>query len=182
MVAFGGIVIAIGWIINSAAGTFDALFRRRVDRNRRRCDLCDLRRQCGQVVPGPPWTRGRLDRRRFRGRRGADGHADPRGHRGAWLCLGVLLVWFGSGRHRLCLGVVDASAVSGRDAERRGPQGHPNNAILFSAGDARDPGVLGPLRHVCACSASGLMATAQIALIARGFMSRTWFFLGSITT
>ena len=45
MVAFGGIMVALGWIVDAAANSLvDALSRRGVRRHRRRRHLCDLRR------------------------------------------------------------------------------------------------------------------------------------------
>ena len=114
MVAFGGILVGIGWIVNSSAGTLAMLYLGAISvRHRRRRRLRNLRWQCGKVVPGPPGARRRADRGGlWRGRR-ADRYPDPRSHRRTWLCGGVLLVRAGPGRRRLCAGVADARAAAG---------------------------------------------------------------------
>src|SRR5271169_4961003 len=73
MVAFGGVTIAIGWIVNSAAVTLATLYLGGgAVRGRRRGDLRDLRRQRRQVVSRPPRARGRPHRCGLWRRCGAD--------------------------------------------------------------------------------------------------------------
>ena len=78
MVAFGGIMIAAGWIVNSKADTLSMLYLGAVlVRHRRRRGLRDGRWAGGEVVPRPPRARRRLDRRRLRRRRRPHGGSDP---------------------------------------------------------------------------------------------------------
>ena len=71
VVAFGGIMIALAWVINAYAGVAaDPLSRRGGRRRRRRFGLRHLCRQRVEVVPGSPRTGRRSHRRRVRrGRR-----------------------------------------------------------------------------------------------------------------
>ena len=102
MVAFGGAMIAIGWIVNSTAAILPMLYLGAVLSGiGRRSDLRDLHRQRGQVVSRPPRARRRPDRRRVRRGSGADRRTDPRGHRRLWLRGSFFLVWAGPGRGRL---------------------------------------------------------------------------------
>ena len=51
VVAFGGIMVALGWVINSSLTSLAMLYLGAVRRrHRRRRGLCDLRRQCGEMV------------------------------------------------------------------------------------------------------------------------------------
>ena len=78
MVAFGGIMVAIGWVINAYATSLgNALSRRRRLRHRRRRGLRHLRRHGGEMVPGSARPRRRSDRSGLWRRRGAHRHSDP---------------------------------------------------------------------------------------------------------
>ena len=50
VVAFGGIVVAVAWALDSFAVASASLRRRRNQRGRRGCCLRHLRRQCAQMV------------------------------------------------------------------------------------------------------------------------------------
>ena len=114
MIAFGGVTVAIAWIINANADTLTALYiGSALVGHRRRRRLCDLRRQCGQVVPRPARPRRRSDRCGFRRGRRPHRHSDPRSDRHLWLSVGVLLVRPRPGRDRFRGGVADAGAAAG---------------------------------------------------------------------
>ena len=149
MVAFGGVLIAAGWIVNSKAETLSMLYLGAV--------LAGIGggavyATCvGQAVkwfPGSSRTCGRSHRRGlWRGRSPHRG-SDPRGDRLQRLPDRVLLVRPGAGRDRLPAGLAVAGAGTGRTRARRRTQGDAVGAQLHAGRGADIAGVLGALRHV----------------------------------
>ena len=126
----------------------DALCRRhRVGRRRRR-DLCDERRTCGEVVSGSARPRGRPDCRGVRRRRGADRDPDSLHDRHQRLPGGILLVRTAAGRRRLPPGVVAARPRARRASEHGRAEGAAVEAKLFARRGPEDAGVLAHVHHV----------------------------------
>ena len=67
VVRFGGVMIAIAWVLNSYADSLVLLYIGAIyRRNRRRLGLRNMRRQCPEMVSGSPRPRRRRNRRRLR--------------------------------------------------------------------------------------------------------------------
>ena len=169
MIAFGGVLVAIAWIVNSAARHCRCFTSGRRCRHRRRGSLCDLCGQRGQVVSRPPRARGRAYRRRFgagaavtvvpiREVIAADGYA-------------AAFFWFG-----LVQGIV-IFVLSWRCALRfpARPPRHAARVIQTTESFSPQAMLATPVFWIMyimflLVAASGLMATAQVALIARRFL------------
>ena len=151
MVAFGGILVAIGWIINADAASLGMLYFGAAISG---IGAGAVYATCvGNAVK---W---------FPDRRGLAVGLTAAGF-GAGAALTVIPIRAVIARQRLCRGVLLVRAGPGGDrfrrrladacpAGRRGPghdpgQGRPVAPELHAAGDARDPGVLDPLRDVSA--------------------------------
>ena len=77
VVLFGGLLCALGWVMNSFADTLTMLYIAAADlRYRRRRGVRHLRRFGPEMVPGSPRPGSGLDRGRFRRRLGGDHHPD----------------------------------------------------------------------------------------------------------
>ena len=82
MVAFGGIMVAIGWTVNAYSESIAMLYLgAAVTGVGAGAIYATCVGNCGEMVPGSPRSRGRADRGRVWRRRGADGDPDPRRHR-----------------------------------------------------------------------------------------------------
>ena len=93
VVMVGGILVALGWALDSiAAIASDALRRGDHLRHWRRRGLRHLCRQCAEMVCRTARPGCRPDRGGFRRRRCRDGGADPICHRRAWLSVGLSVV------------------------------------------------------------------------------------------
>ena len=171
MVAFGGIMVATGWVINAYAMSLgDALSRRHRLRHRRRRGLRHLRRHGGQMVSGPARPCGRSDRGGLWRRRGAHRHSDPVCDRQLRLQRGFPLVRHRAGRRSSsCWHCCCAAPEAGEMAAAPPPK-------VAQAARSSSPRevLLSPVFWLLyimfvMVSASGLMATAQIAPIAADF-------------
>ena len=169
MFAFGGVLVAIAWIVNSRRRPADALLRGGAFRHRRRRGLCDLRRQRGQMVSRPPRARGRPTAAGF----GAGAALTVIPIRAVIAAHGYAAAFFWFGLVQGAVVFVIAWSMRAPFPARPRP---PSAAQVIQSSESYSPQAMlaTPVFWILyvmflLVSASGLMATAQIALIARDY-------------
>ena len=143
VIMFGGVMIAIAWVLELLRGLAGAaLCRRDHRRHRRRRRLRHLRRQRAEMVSRPPRPRRRRHRRRLRRRCRAHGGADREHDRHERLSERILHLRHWTGIDRLHPRLLPASAVGGDAGEKEAAQLAADQDRFHAAAGAAQPDLL----------------------------------------
>ena len=163
VVALGGLLVAIGWVINSYADSLSMLyFGAVVSGIGGGAVYAVLRRQRGEMVRRPARTRRRPDRSRLRRGRRSHRHPDAHGDRLGGLRGRVLLVRPDPGRRRFLVGWLLRGPLPGEAPVSASTAKVVQSTRSFSPGEMLTTPTFWLLYLMFVLiSASGLMATRR---------------------